>query len=62
MAQNVQKIDTALKRLREWFPSVRFKATQKTSTTKAKGWGVRIEREQSETTFEPIDEASDDRQ
>lgn len=55
MKKNVKKIDIALQRFKERFPNLRFKAKQKTTITTAKGWGFRVQKQETETIFEPVE-------
>lgn len=60
-SKNVQKLDNMIKRIKTAFPSLKFKATQKTTETSARGWGIRVDRSHTETSLEPFKENSDER-
>jgi len=59
---NVQKIDITMKRLQKGIFMLRLKCKQTTDTIRGKGWGFRFERVQTETVFEPLDDAVDERE
>jgi DNA-binding winged helix-turn-helix (wHTH) protein len=57
--QNVQKLDVLVAKLREYFPDVPLRIKQTAKTLKFKGFGIRAEWHQTETTAQLETEADD---
>ena len=60
--KNRQNLHVMLEQLKQRFPLRRFRASQRTEETTAKGWGFNVKRSTSVTVFEPVGEQGDERE